>query len=197
MDLRDVVFHRLEVREVDLDLIDACRSCFEAVGPDGTAGQRIARSDHAQNSVHDVPSGEVQGELTGQDVDRILLDVAPSYRGRKNAIGRSRGDLKILRHERGRKDELLSVVVKAVRYEIGGETPWYGERDFEETGDGIFVFLLAEASQDGAARFVVFKKYLTQPARYSINLLVRRLLLFFGGHLPTLQNFKNLPPGFG
>ena len=89
------------------------------------------------------------------------------------------------------------MVVKAVRYEIGGETPWYGERDFEETGDGIFVFLLAEASQDGAARFVVFKKYLTQPARYSMNLLVRRLLLFFGGHLPTLQNFKNLPPGFG
>ena len=65
MDLGNMSGKRLEVREVDLDLIDTCRSGFEAVGPDGTAGQRIARSDHAQNSVHDVPSGEVQGELTG------------------------------------------------------------------------------------------------------------------------------------
>ena len=63
MNLRDMFGNGLKVREVDLHFVNACRSGFEAVWPNRTAGERVARSDHAQNAVHDVSRGEIKGEF--------------------------------------------------------------------------------------------------------------------------------------
>ena len=58
----------LKVREVDLHFVNACRSGFEAVWPNRTAGERVARSDH-QERRHGVSRGEIKGEFPRNEED--------------------------------------------------------------------------------------------------------------------------------